>query len=147
MIIHTCSGAISLAKELETKSSQFYESLSQKFTKEKDLFSSLAKENQGYITEIERVYYGVITDAFEGCFSFHLNPEEYHFQTDLDEKTGYSEALAKSIEIEERIMKFYADAAEQSKSLMADVPRAFKMITKKRNHRLRTLRSLQEEKG
>jgi rubrerythrin len=147
MMIHTCSGAISLAKELEAKSSQFYDSLFQKFTKEKDLFASFAKENRSYITEIERAYYGVITDAFEGCFSFNLNPEDYHFQTDLDEKTGYSEALAKSIEMEEKIIKFYSDAAEQSKSLMADVPRAFKMVAKKRNHRLMTLKSLQDEKG
>ena len=142
MMINTCSGVISFAKDLEIKSSQFYESLSQRFTKDKELFLSFVKENQEYITHIERAYYGVITDAFEGCFSFNLNPENYNFKTDLDEKTNYSGALLKAIEMEENIIKFYSDAAEQSKSLMADVPRAFKMVAKKRASRKEKLVSL-----
>lgn len=146
MVINTCSGAISFAKDLEIKSSQFYEALSQKFTKDKDLFLSFVKENQEYITQIERAYYGVITDALEGCFSFNLNPENYNFKTDLDEKTNYLEVLANAIEIEEKIIKFYSEAAEQSKALMADVPRSFKMVAKRRNNRLLTLKSLQDGK-
>jgi len=142
MIITTCSGVISFAKELETRSSQFYEYLSQKFTKDKDLFLSFSKENQDYLTQIERAYYGVITDAFEGCFAFHLNIENYNFKTELNEKANNSEALAKAIEIEEKIIKFYTDAAEQSKSLMADVPRTFKLVAKKRENRQSTLKSL-----
>jgi hypothetical protein len=46
------------------------------------------------------------------------------------------------MEIEEKIIKFYSDAAEQSKSLMADVPRAFRMVAKKRGRRQSTLQSL-----
>ena len=46
------------------------------------------------------------------------------------------------IKIEDKIIEFYNVAAEQSKSLMADVPRAFKLVVKKRNKRLSTLRSL-----
>jgi len=54
--------------------------------------------------------------------------------------------LAKAIEIEEKIIKFYSDAAEQSKSLMADVPRAFKMVAKKRANRQSTLKALLDKK-
>jgi hypothetical protein len=39
------------------------------------------------------------------------------------------------------MVHFYSDAAEQSKSLMADVPRAFKMVAKKRNLRKEKLYS------
>ena len=53
-----------------------------------------------------------------------------------------SEALKKASEIEEKIMKFYSDAAEQSKSLMADVPRTFAMIARKRDNRISTLKTL-----
>ena len=49
--------------------------------------------------------------------------------------------------MEEKIAQFYADAAEQSKSLMADVPRTFKMVAKKRNDRIPKLRSLIEKRG
>jgi rubrerythrin len=142
MIINTCSGAMSFAKELENESAKFYQDLSQRFLKDKDLFLGFVKENENYITQIERAYYGVITDAFEGCFAFNINPEEYTLKTELAEKETYSEALARAMEIEEKIIKFYSDAAEQSKSLMADLPRAFEMVVKKRSHRPSTLKSL-----
>jgi rubrerythrin len=146
MIINTCSGAISFAKELENESAKFYENLSQKFGKDKDLFLSFAKENGEYIIQIERAYYGVITDAIEGCFAFNIDTQKYKFKTELAEKVSYSEALTKAIEIEEKIIKFYSEAAEQSKSLMADVPRAFKMVVKKRSNRYSTLKSLFSKK-
>jgi rubrerythrin len=147
MIINTCSGAMSFAKELENESSQFYQKLSERFTKEKDLFLSLAKENGEYITQIERAYYGVISDAIEGCFAFNIDPNEYTFGTELKENASYAEVLGKAVEIEEKIIKFYSDAAEQSKSLMADVPRAFKMVAKKRNLRKEKLLSLMAVKA
>ncbi len=142
MIINTCSGAMSFAKELENESAKFYQNLSQRSVKDKDVFLSFVKENGEYITQIERAYYGVITDAIEGCFAFHINPEEYAIRMDLAEKANYSEALGRALEIEEKIIKFYTDAAEQSKSLMADIPRAFKMVVKKRSNRYSTIKSL-----
>lgn len=147
MIINTCSGAMSFAKELENESSQFYQKLSQRFTKEKDLFLSFAKENGEYITQIERAYYGVISDAIEGCFAFNIEPEKYSFKTELSATTALSDALKKALEIEERMVQFYSDAAEQSKSLMADVPRAFKMVVKKRDARKSKLMSLMAVKA
>ncbi len=142
MVINTCSGAMSFAKELENESAKFYQNMSQRFVKDKEVFLSFAKENGENITQIERAYYGVITDAIEGCFAFHINPEEYALKTELPERASYSEALARAIEIEEKIIKFYSDAAEQSKLLMADIPRAFKMVVKKRSNRYSTLKSL-----
>lgn len=146
MVINTCSGAMSFAKELENESARFYQILSEKFPNDKDIFLFFAKENGEYITQIERAYYGVITDAIEGCFAFNINPEDYALKTELAEKASYSEAVGQAIEIEEKIIKFYSDAAEQSKSLMADVPRAFKMVAKKRGHRQSTLKSLLAKK-
>lgn len=146
MIINTCSRAISFAKELENESVKFYETLSQRYSEDKDVFLTFARENEGYVTQIERAYYGVITDAIEGCFAFNIHPEEYAFKIELPEKASYAEALEKAMEIEEKLIKFYSDAAEQSKSLMADVPRAFKMVAKKRRHRQSTLTSLHGKK-
>jgi rubrerythrin len=142
MGISTCSGAISLSKELENESAKFYQELSQRYEKDKDLFLSFAKENSKYVTQIERAYYGVITDAIEGCFAFDLNPEEYAIKPDLAKDASYSEAVERAVEIEEKIIRFYSDGAEQSKSLMADIPRAFKIVAKKRSDRLSTLKSL-----
>ena len=147
MILHTCSEAISFAKELENKSAKFYQDLSQRYAKDEDVLLSFAKENGKNVVQIERAYYGVITDAIEGCFAFNINPDEYTFEIALAEKAGYSNALTKAIEIEEKMIKFYSDAAEQSKSLMADVPRNFTIVARKRGDRKLKLEALLDKGG
>ncbi len=147
MEINTASATISFTRKLEEDSAKFYEDLSQKYPKGEDVFLAFAKENRKNVVQIERTYYEVISDALEGCFAFNLNPDEYTLQTELAEVAGFSEALNKAVEIEEKIIKFYSDAAEQSKSLMADVPRAFTLIARKREGREAKLRSLLSEEG
>ena len=140
-MLHTASEVISFAKKLENESAKFYEDLSQRYAKDVDVLLSFAKENGKNVVQIERAYYGVITDAIEGCFAFNINPDDYAFKTELAEGASYSDALDKAIELEEKVGEFYTVAAEQSKSLMADVPRAFEMVAKKRNNRKAKLKS------
>jgi len=147
MELHTASETISFAKKLESESAKFYQDLSLKYAKDEDVFLSFVKENGKNVVQIERAYYGVISDAIEGCFAFDINPDEYTFKTELTEKASYSDALDKAVEIEEKIIKFYSDAAEQSKSLMADVPRSFIMVARKRNNRIPKLKSLVGREG
>ena len=142
MKLQTASATISFALKLEEDCTKFYEGLSQRYSKGEDIFLSFVKENRKNAVQIERAYYGVITDAIEGCFAFDIEPAAYMFENTLAENVSYYDALVKAIEVEEKIGKFYSDAAEQSKSLMADVPRVFMMIAKKRNVRVAKLRSL-----
>jgi len=141
-IINTCSGAISLARELEKGSAEFYKNLAERTADNKDLFLSFAEENEKYVKQIERTYYGVITDALEGCFAFSLNREDYSLETGLAGNATLAEAIQGAMKIEEKIIEFYNVAAEQSKSLMADIPRAFKLVVKKRSKRQSTLKSI-----
>ena len=147
MKLQTASSAISFAKSLEDGSARFYEDLAQRYAEGKDTFLSFAKENGKNVVQIERAYYGVITDAIEGCFAFDIEPDEYTFRTELAENASYSDALDIAVEMEEKIIKFYSDAAEQSRSLMADVPRTFAIIAKKRGSRKLRLRLLLDEQG
>jgi len=142
MVINTASAAISFTKKLEEDSAKFYEDLSRRYPKDADVWLSLAKENRKNIVQVERAYYGVITDAIEGCFAFNINPDDYAIKTEVAEGASYADVLGKALEIEEKIIKYYVDAAEQSKSLMADVPRAFVLIARKRDNRRATLKSL-----
>ena len=142
MALNTASATISFAKKLEEDSAKFYKDLSQKYTKDGDVFLSFVKENGKNVVQIERAYYGVITDAIEGCFAFNINPGDYAVKSELAEGASYSDALKKAVEMEETIIKFYSNSAEQSKSLMADVPRAFMMVVKKRGNRRQKLESL-----
>lgn len=148
MALHTASEIISFEKRLEEESAQFYHDLAQRYGKDEEMWLALAKENKRTIEEIERAYLGVITDALEGCFGFNMDADQYMPDTQLAEEANYRDAVAKAVEIEERMVKFYSDGAEQGKSLLADVPRRFAMVAKKRaNDRLPKLRSLIEKRG
>ena len=142
MKLHTASEVISFARELENESTKFYQELSEKYAQDKDVLLSFAEENRRNVKQVERVYYGVITDAIEGCFAFSVESDDYRFEVTLGEKASYSDALDKAVEIEEKMVRFYSDAAEQSESLLADVPRTFMMIAKRRNNRGTKLRGL-----
>jgi len=142
MKLQTASAAISFAKKLEDESAKLYEDWSKRYAKDENVWLSFAKENRKNAVQIERAYYGVITDAIEGCFAFNIDTGNYTLETDIPEKISYADALSRAVEIEEKIIRFYSDAAEQSKSLMADVPRAFTTVAKKRSNRIPKLRSL-----
>jgi rubrerythrin len=140
--LHTASEVISFARKLENKSAEFYQDLFQRYDKDKGLFLSFAKENEKNVVQIERAYYGVISDAIEGCFAFDIESDGYMLGTSLLEERNYVDALDKAVKMEEIIVKFYSDAAEQSKSLMADIPRTFATIARKGNDRITKLKSL-----
>ena len=145
MEINTASAAISFARKLEEESARFYEELSLRYARDKDIFLSFAKENEKNIIQVERAYYEAVTDALEGCFSFKINTDDYAFKNEVAEQVSYSEALERSLAIEGKIIEFYSAAAEQSQSLIADVPRAFTFIAKKRDKRRSIVRSLRDE--
>ena len=135
MILHTASEGISFVKKLENDSASFYEALAQRYSGDAETFLSFAKENRKFITQIERAYYGVITDAIEGAFAFNIDTDNYSFEIITPDHVNYATVLEKALEIEGKIITLYNDAAEQSKSLMADVPRTFKLVVKKRESR------------
>ncbi len=141
MIIHTCSEGITLAKKLENDSAALYESMAKQFSADAETFLALAKENKKNIAQIERAYFGVITDAIEGCYAFNLDIDNYSIDTGL-KSADRAGALKQALAVEEKIIKFYTEAAEQSHGLMADVPQAFSLIAKKRKARLTKLSSL-----
>lgn len=142
MNINTCSQVVSLARELEQKAAGFYRDLARRWPPKEDLFLGFAGENENYVTLVERAYYGVISDAYEGCFAFDMNPEEYLVNTELPQELDFPEALRAAMALEEKMIGFYKEAARQSKSLMADVPRAMELVARKRSERLGRLTSM-----
>ncbi len=142
MELHTASELISLVKKIESESARLYEDLSQRYGKDADVLLSFAKENGKNIVQIERAYYEVISDALEGCFAFNINPDDYALEAKLAEGVSYPDALKKALEMEKTIIAFYAQAVEQSSSLMADVSRAFTIVARKRKNRIPKLESL-----
>jgi hypothetical protein len=142
MKLHTATEVMSLAKRLESESASFYRDMSRRYAREGDIFAAFARENEGNIVQIERAYYGVITDAIEGGFAFEIESDDYTFEAMPEQNAPRPDALNKAISIEEKIQKFYTDAAGQSDTLMADIPRAFRLVAKKRYSRINRLKAL-----
>ena len=147
MKLNTASAVIKFARSLEQTSAEYYHQLAQRNPYHKDYFLALAKENQKNIAQIERTYYGAITDAIESCFAYDIDSEEYALDVDLPDNVNEKDSISKAMDIEKKISRFYEDAAEQSKSLMADVPKAFLLVTKKRGKRLLTLKEILKQGG
>lgn len=142
MQLNTSASVISFARQLETDSASFYEKMAERYPKAAELCLAFSKENSKYITMIERAYYGVITDAIEGCFAFSVETEKYAFGKEPARGLGYADALNQAIEMEQKLVSFYTDAADQSKAFMADVPRTFLIVARKRKDRGDKLRAL-----
>jgi rubrerythrin len=135
MKLNTASQVISFARQLEEEGAGFYESAAERYTGNNDLLLGFARENRKNITRVERAYYSVITDAIEGCFTFDIDPEEYTGKANDLQNLSYNDVIKTAIEMEGKTALFYEKAAEQSKSLLADVPRVLTAIARLRNER------------
>jgi rubrerythrin len=144
--LNTSASVISFAKQLEADSAAFYEKMAERYPKAAELFLAFSKENNKYTVMIQRAYYGVITDAIEGCFAFSVETDKYTFEREPAKELGYTDALNQAIDMEQKLVSFYTDAAEQSKAFMADVPRTFLIVAKKRKDREDKLRTVLKER-
>ena len=143
MELNTTAAVIRFATEVEEKSAKFYDDCAKRYREVEETFLSFIRENKKNVTLVKRVYYGVISDALEACFSFKgLKVDEFLLETEFDEKASLSDVLKMSLEMENKIQEFYQRASALSESLMADLPRALKKVAEKRNERKHTLESL-----
>ena len=145
MQLNTSASVISFAKQLEADSAALYEKMAERYPEAAELFLAFSKENMKYTMMIERAYYGVITDAIEGCFAFSVETDKYTFEREPAKESGYTDALNQAIDMEQKLMSFYTDAAEQSEAFMADVPRTFLIVARKRKDREDKLKALLKE--
>ena len=143
MKLNTMAGVMSFVSKIENDSSSFYRNYAEKYPELESIFLSWNKENSKFEKNIKRTYYGVITDTLESNYAFQgLDTDDCNFETQLPEDADSSEAGKKAREIEETIKHFYLKAAQLSDGLMADIPRLFRKIAKKREERCQALESL-----
>ena len=142
MILHTASEGITLARKLENDSAKFFEDLAQRYVKDAETLLSFARDNKRYVAQIERAYYGVITDAIEGGYAFNMDSDDYALRTTIPDDADRASLVRQALENEDKVARFYIDAARQSESLLADVSRAFKMVAERRAARRPKLSAL-----
>jgi hypothetical protein len=143
MKLNTMASVMSFVSKIENDSASFYKHYAEKYPELESIFLSWNKENSKFEKNVKRTYYGVITDTLESNYAFQgLDTDDYNFETQLPENVDSSEAGKKAREIEETIQNFYLKAAQLSDGLMADIPRLFRKIAKKREERCQSLESL-----
>jgi hypothetical protein len=134
MKLNTMAAVMSFVSRIENESASFYEGCAAKFPELKDAFLSWSKENRKFEKNVKRTYFGVITDTLESNYAFEgLDTDDYAFETDVPNDAH--KTMKRAHEIEAKIKAFYLKAAELSEGLMADIPRLFKKIAKKREDR------------
>lgn len=141
MELNTASAAVRFAKQLEDESRDLYERVSERYPEWQSALAPFIKENKRNVGSIDRAYIGVVSDALDTQFAFEgIDTDDYVLVTDLpDSPDQVLEGLAAN---EETILAFYRAAADSSRDLLADVPRAFDRIVSKRSRRAEILRVL-----
>ncbi len=143
MKVDTASQVISFAGELEEKAAHFYQDLAGRYQEHKEIFLSMVGESYKNKLNVQRVYQETISDALEAAFCFQgLDTDDYSIEIGLSPNESLAEILERALDIEEKAGKFYSDAAQKSKGLLADIPRVLERIAKKREDRKERLRSL-----
>ncbi|MEW6443270.1 MAG: hypothetical protein AB1640_20230 [bacterium] len=139
MKLRTASEALRFIAELEETAAAFYEELARRLPAQADPFLGWAKENRRFVREVQRTYQSAITDALEGCFAFDLDTDRFVVNAELPPGAAEAEAAAAALSLERQLLGLYGAATEQAGALLADLPRTFRMIAKKRQGRLERL--------
>ena len=83
----------------------------------------------------------MITDTLQSNFSFgDLDTDDHELDVSVAPGAGTGALRAKALGLEETVKAFYLRAGESSEGLMADMPRLFRKIAKKREERLLRLK-------
>jgi len=131
----TASAVVNFAAQLEAASASLYEAIARTHEKEQNILTELAKENAKNERLVTRTYNEVVSDALETGFSFEgLDLSDYTVDYRLENKS-YSEAVRMALTNEEEAQRFYQIAAEESKSLLADLPKMFEKLARQRKDR------------
>ena len=144
MILYTASAVVGYARQLEEEGALFYTEAADSHESQRERFLALAKENRRNASQVQTVYYGVISDALEGGFSFNLDTADYERHQGIPAAGEPTATADQALDMEERVIRFYTDAAEQSRSLLADIPRLFTILAKKRQSRAVFLSDLRD---
>ncbi|MAF32371.1 MAG: hypothetical protein QF466_03590 [Desulfobacterales bacterium] len=142
MNLNTMSAVMTFVSKIENDSASFYDKTVKKYPEFEETFQAWIRENAKFEKQVKQTYFGVITDTLESNFSFGgLDSGNYDLDLVLPENAGLSEGKKKAFEIEETIKRFYLEAARLSDGLMADIPRLFRKIAKKREDRILSVSS------
>ena len=140
MELKTASSVINFIASLEAQSSDWYRNHARQQPDLDKLFSAFVAENKKFVKRLKRAYYSGVTDALETNFSFQGLDDAVEIPQ-TDESAAPKELLRQCLEMEKNIQSFYLHAAELSRDLLADLPRAMERVGRERDRRLGALKA------
>ena len=145
-MLNTASGLIEYYTKYEDRIKSFYETLAEdeRCAANKELFKSMAEENEKHKKEVLRAYYEVITDAIEACYIRPLDETKYEVDTEITPEMTYADILRKAVDIEEKSRGFCAEAYRCTSGLLADISVAFRRVSRRKTKRAEKLKELLE---
>ncbi len=120
---------------IEKQAAQWYTQHASKHSELEKLFATFAAENKKFGKRLQKAYYSGVTDALETNFSFQGLVGKVNVPATV-ESASVDQLLEISLELETQIQSFYLKAADLSRDLLADVPRAMDRVGRARDQRL-----------
>ena len=141
MELNTAASVISFISRIEQESADFYVKWGNEHQELREDFLSFARDNKKHEKNVRRAYYSVVSDALETNFCFDGLRADVAVPF-LKKDASPSEVLEASIDLENSLHAFYSEAAQMSRALFADVPRAMARVAKSRKARGDQLRAM-----
>jgi hypothetical protein len=145
MELKTASSVINYISAIEGQSADWYAQHARKHSDLEKLFATFAAENKKFGKRLKKAYYSGVTDALETNFSFQ-GLEATVNMPDTLESASADQLLKNSFELETQIQSFYSTAADLSRDLLADLPRAMDRVRRARDKRLGALQAMLQKR-
>jgi transcriptional regulator of met regulon len=139
-VLQTTSQLLSKHQDIEEKMADLSNSLAEKHPAHAQVFEKLAKDSLRHRDMALRAYREGVTDAFEvGFLANPLNPDEYVLK---EPEGSISEDAGTMISNMEIVIRFCVDAANNSSTLLPDVPETFMRLVKRKKRSIENLERL-----
>ena len=136
MELKTASSVINYIASLEARSADWYRDQGRRQPAFEKLFTAFEAENKKFFKRLKKAYYSGITDALETNFSFQGLDAVVEIP-EITESADPKDLLRQSLAMEKSILR----AADLSRDLLADLPRAMDRVGRERDKRLGVLQA------
>jgi rubrerythrin len=143
MEISTFGALLAFAIDLEERTAAFYESAANMdgCTGVRDTLLEMAGQNRKRKGLLVSTRQENITEMVLEPIS-DLHARDYMVETELSQSLDCPQVLAKASELEQRAQRFYTDAGEKAKHLLAGVARTFARLAREKGSRIHELKAL-----
>ena len=139
-MLQTTSQLLSKHQAIEEKIADLFNTLAEKHPTHAQVFEKLAKDSLRHRDMALRAYREGVTDAFEvGFLANPLDSDGYVLMEPMGELSEDAGTMISNMEI---VIQFCTDAANNSSTLLPDVPETFMRLVKRKKRSIEKLKEL-----